>query len=67
MQADPGYKGTSLLLGEAALTLALHEAELPKVDGSETGGGVLTPATGLGLAYVERLRAAGVQLSTRSI
>lgn len=67
MQADPGYKGTSLLLGEAALTLALHEAELPKVDGNETGGGVLTPATGLGLAYVERLRAAGVQLSTSSI
>lgn len=66
MQADPGYKGTSLLLGEAALTLALHENELPKVAGSETGGGVLTPATGLGLPYVERLRAAGVKFSTTS-
>lgn len=66
MQADPGYKGTSLLLSEAALTLALHEDELPTVTGSETGGGVLTPAAGLGLPYVERLRAAGVKLSTSS-
>ena len=64
MQADPGYKGTSLLLGEAALTLALHEDELPKVGDSETGGGVRTPATGLGMPYVRRLREAGVKLGT---
>lgn len=55
LKADPGYKGTSLMLSEAALTLALDAPEGP--------GGVLTPASGLGDAYIDRLRAAGMRLS----
>lgn len=57
-QADPGYKSTALMLAEAALTLALND-NLPGE------GGVLTPATGLGDAYVERLRNAGMTLTTQ--
>lgn len=48
---DPGYNGTAVMLGEAALTLAAGEG---------TGrAGVVTPAVGLGDALVERLRARG--------
>jgi short subunit dehydrogenase-like uncharacterized protein len=53
-QGDPGYAATAVLFGEAALCLALDE--LP------SGGGVLTPATAMGMVLVERLRAAGVTL-----
>ena len=55
---DPGYAATAVMLGEAALALA----NLPKSE-----GGVLTPATGIGDALVERLRAAGMELSTRPL
>lgn len=58
LKADPGYKGTSLMLSEAALTLAL--------DNPEGAGGVLTPAVGLGDAYIDRLRAAGMRLESGS-
>jgi short subunit dehydrogenase-like uncharacterized protein len=50
---DPGYKATAVMLGESALALAFDGERLP----SRTG--VLTPATGLGGALVERLRRAG--------
>ena len=53
-QGDPGYAATAVMFGEAALCLALDE--LPG------GGGVLTPATAMGSALVERLRAAGQTL-----
>ena len=56
-QGDPGYRSTSRMLGTAALTLLKDEAELP---GAE--GGVLTPATGLGMVYVQRLRESGMRL-----
>ena len=56
-QGDPGYRSTSRMLGTAALTLLKDEAELP---GAE--GGVLTPATGLGMVYVRRLRESGMRL-----
>jgi short subunit dehydrogenase-like uncharacterized protein len=52
-QGDPGYAATSVMLGESALALALDEERLPQ------RAGVLTPATGLGTALVDRLRAAG--------
>lgn len=52
---DPGYDGTAKLLGEAALALAL--------DPPLGGGGVLTPATALGMGLVERLRAADVTIT----
>jgi short subunit dehydrogenase-like uncharacterized protein len=50
-QGDPGYRATAVMLGESALCLALDE--LPDRAGS------LTPATAMGGALVERLRAAG--------
>ncbi len=46
---DPGYDGTAVMLGESGLALAAGE-------GSERAG-VLTPATALGEALVDRLRA----------
>lgn len=53
-KGDPGYGATALMLGEAALALALDEAELP------ARAGVLTPATAMGMVLVERLRRAGM-------
>lgn len=58
-QGDPGYAATAVMLGESALALALDE--LP------TAAGVLTPATGIGLPLVHRLRAAGFILETESV
>lgn len=59
-QGDPGYAATAIMLGEAALALALDEvAPLP----DDARGGVLTPAVGLGLPYAERLRARGFTLA----
>ncbi|SDC37097.1 Uncharacterized conserved protein [Geodermatophilus telluris] len=50
---DPGYKATSVMLGEVALGLAIDTDRLPDRAGS------LTPATALDGVLVERLRAAG--------
>lgn len=55
---DPGYTGTAVMLGESALALAMEDDALPD------RAGVLTPATGLGQALVERLRAHGFTLTT---
>jgi short subunit dehydrogenase-like uncharacterized protein len=55
--SDPGYGETAKMLGESALCLARDESRLPKVSG------VLTPATAMGMALVERLRAAGMTLA----
>ncbi len=52
-QGDPGYAATAVMLGESALGLAHDEARLPD------RAGVLTPATGIGMPLVDRLRAAG--------
>lgn len=53
-EGDPGNRVTVMMLCESALALALDHAALPK------GGGVLTPATGIGLRLLDRLRAAGM-------
>ena len=53
---DPGYKATSVMLGESALALVHNRSELPDA------AGVLTPATGIGDALVTRLRAAGFEI-----
>jgi short subunit dehydrogenase-like uncharacterized protein len=53
---DPGYAATAVMLGEAALTLALDGDSLPDRAGS------LTPATALGDVLVRRLRAQGFRL-----
>jgi short subunit dehydrogenase-like uncharacterized protein len=56
MQGDPGYAATAVMLGESGLCLALDD--LPG------GGGVLTPATAMGTALADRLRAAGARIET---
>ena len=52
-KGDPGYAATAVMLGEAALCLARDGDKLP------ARAGVLTPASAMGGALVERLRAAG--------
>ena len=60
-KGDPGYKATSVLLGESGLTLALDRDRLSDLRG------VLTPATALGGALVDRLRAAGFTMRARRL
>jgi short subunit dehydrogenase-like uncharacterized protein len=60
-QGDPGYAATAVMLGEAALSLALDGDRLPPA------AGVLTPATGLGDALVERLRARDFALTVEEL
>jgi short subunit dehydrogenase-like uncharacterized protein len=60
-QGDPGYAATSVILGESALCLAMDGDKLPN------RGGVLTPATAMGMTLVARLRAAGQTLTTRRL
>lgn len=52
--SDPGYGETAKMLGESALCLAKDDAKLPPV------AGVLTPASAMDMALVERLRAASM-------
>lgn len=56
LELDPGYEGTALMISEAAFTLLDGEG-LPE------RAGVLTPASALGDAYIDRLRAAGMLIS----
>ena len=49
--ADPGYNGTAIMLGQSALCLAL--------DDLDSEGGVLTPAVALAAPLIERLRTRG--------
>lgn len=58
-RGDPGNRATTKMLCEAALCLALEAQRLP---GGAARGGVLTPASGLGQALVDRLRNAGMTL-----
>ncbi|MFD0484433.1 saccharopine dehydrogenase family protein [Kineococcus sp. GCM10028916] len=55
-QGDPGYAATAVMLGESALALALDGDRLP------ARAGVLTPATGIGIPLVDRLRRRGFTL-----
>jgi short subunit dehydrogenase-like uncharacterized protein len=57
-QGDPGYKATSVLLGESGLALALDRDKLSDLLG------VLTPASAMGDALMARLPGAGVTLET---
>jgi short subunit dehydrogenase-like uncharacterized protein len=57
-RGDPGYKATSVLLGECALALAKDRDKLSDLHG------VLTPAAAMGDALLSRLPAAGVSLQT---
>ncbi len=53
-EGHPGYLSTAWIAAEAGVALALDREKLPR------GGGVLTPATGLGLEVADRMRSAGV-------
>ena len=55
-QGDPGYAATAVMLAESGLCLALDRQRLP------ARAGVLTPATAMGTALADRLRAAGMTL-----
>lgn len=57
-KGDPGYKATSVLLGESGLALALDRDKLSDLRG------VLTPAAAMGDALLARFPAAGVSLET---
>jgi short subunit dehydrogenase-like uncharacterized protein len=57
-KGDPGYKATSVLLGESGLALALDRDRLSELRG------VLTPASAMGDVLTARLHAAGVSLET---
>ncbi|HEX2286135.1 MAG TPA: trans-acting enoyl reductase family protein [Mycobacterium sp.] len=57
-KGDPGYKATSVLLGESGLALALDRDRLSDLRG------VLTPAAAMGDALMARFLAAGVSLET---
>ncbi len=57
-KGDPGYKATSVLLGESGLALAFDRDRLSDLRG------VLTPAAAMGDALLARLSAAEVSLET---
>ena len=56
-RGDPGNRATTVFVCEAALALAGDARRLP---GGAKRGGVLTPASALGLPYARRLAAAGL-------
>lgn len=57
---DPGYGSTAWMLGESAVCLAFDETD------TQLDGGILTPASGIGLPLVERLRTTGLSLEVTS-
>lgn len=60
-RGDPGYKATSVLLGECGLALAKDRDKLSDLRG------VLTPAAAMGDALLDRFPAAGVSLQTERL
>jgi short subunit dehydrogenase-like uncharacterized protein len=58
---DPGYKATSVLLGESGLALAFDRDKLSDLRG------VLTPASAMGDALLARFAPAGVSLQTECL
>ena len=60
-RGDPGYKATSVLLGECGLALALDRDALSPLRG------VLTPAAAMGDVLLTRLPRAGVTLDTAKL
>jgi len=58
-KGDPGYTATAVMQGESALCLVLDRDRLPD------RAGVLTPATALGSALADRLRAQGFEIDVR--
>ncbi|HEY5855516.1 MAG TPA: enoyl-ACP reductase, partial [Aldersonia sp.] len=58
---DPGYQATSVMLGEAGLALAFDGDALAEATG------VVTPAATMGDALVDRLRNAGMTITTERL
>ncbi|MFP2964307.1 hypothetical protein ACLEPN_43045 [Myxococcus sp. 1LA] len=58
-QGDPGYAATSRMLAESALCLAFDDVP--------SKGGVLTPASSMGMKLVERLRRAGMTFQVEEL
>ncbi len=58
-RGDPGNRATTIFVCEAAMALAGDARKLP---GGVSRGGVLTPATALGLPYAQRLAQAGMTI-----
>ncbi|MFC5278753.1 saccharopine dehydrogenase family protein [Halorubrum rubrum] len=56
---DPGYGATARMLGESAVSLARGDVDSP------FDGGVLTPASGIGLPLADRLRDVDFTASVR--
>jgi short subunit dehydrogenase-like uncharacterized protein len=56
---DPGNRATTKFVCESALALAMQQPALP---GGARGGGVLTPASGLGRVLAQRLAAVGITI-----
>ncbi|KAL3150904.1 hypothetical protein ABBQ32_000654 [Trebouxia sp. C0010 RCD-2024] len=61
--SDPGYGQTSRMVLEAALCLALQEDELERSPVKR--GGVLTPASAMGMVLTRRLQKADVSFSVQ--
>jgi short subunit dehydrogenase-like uncharacterized protein len=60
-RGDPGYQATSMMISESALCLVLDKAKLGQSEGFKTvKGGVVTPASAMGMVLIERLRKAGM-------
>jgi len=62
---DPGYYDTARMLLECALALSLQGADLQAA--GYLKGGVLTPASAVGMVGVQRLRDAGLQFETEPL
>jgi short subunit dehydrogenase-like uncharacterized protein len=60
---DPGNRATTVMVCEAALALAKDAGLLPE---GQRAGGVLTPASGLGVVLEKRLRAAGMTVTVQA-
>ncbi|MFC3849469.1 saccharopine dehydrogenase family protein [Corynebacterium hansenii] len=61
LEKDPGYDGTAMMISAAALALAFDRDRLPN------RYGVLTPASGIGDALVDRLREGGMKIEARKV
>jgi len=60
---DPSNLTTVKMLSESALMLVHNRDELPEA----FPGGVLTPATGLGVGLVKRLQDAGITIEWEAL
>ena len=53
--SDPGYSATAKMLTESAISILLNQNKIPKKYG------VLTPASGIGLTLIQRLKKKGIE------